>query len=698
MKAPSITSGQAVKVDAGWVYGMNTLRHPWLLREDQYRRATNVMNRGGVVQTRSGYAMRLVLPAGNLQGLVYFRRNKRDTNDIIVPEVDYLVAAVNGKIYACPFPLRQPRDWNEFRVPGLDFNPNISQIHMIMAEKTVALLPDDTLRIVPSYNVLMIQDGINRAGYWDGFKSRHLDETSPALETPIGTWMAFSGGRLWVARGRLVLASDLYDPLKFSERVEGEGRGDFSFSREVTGLAAFIGDQRQEIVTVFTKERSEILQSGVRDRSKWSTTANFQSVLFPSVGCVAGRSITYQSGLMWWYGLGGLVSSDTAATTYLTSQVHFRDAEMAFSKQYLADDQSGICGVSFENYLLMSMPIRQNLNSETFVLDYSSVSELSGGTDRIPAWSSVWTGIRPVQWASAFVGNRNRVFAASVDYISLSLGSHNHVWEAFMPEREDSFFTLDDDFTTIEYRQPIFCEMETRLLGDGLDLKRLRYAEIDVREISEFPQFQASYRGTRGMYKQILCRSLKAPTDYDNLGSSVAVAESAELGDLRKQSRRLRTEEADPSVGCPTCENPHSENIDKAFSLLLRWCGQLAVESIRVFIDPEPEQSGGECVDNEREICVVDEAGQNHLFEQDADFISTKDLFESSRDVTRWSSVQSASFTSECPGGSPAPITATAEAEYVSSVSQEDADTNALAAAEDAAERAALAARDLDPC
>jgi hypothetical protein len=698
MRAPSITSGQAVKVDAGWVFGMNTLRHPWLLREDQYRRGTNVVNRGGVVQTRPGFAMRLVLPPGNLQGMVYFRRNKDDSNETTAPEVDYLVFAVDGSIYASPFPLQQPRDWNAFKIPGIQMDSRVNQVHMVVAEKTVELLADDALRIVPTYNVLMIQDGINQAAFWDGFEARALDETSPALETPKGTWMAFSGGRLWVVRGRLVLASDLYDPLKFTERTEGEGRGDFSFPRDVTGIAAFIGDQRQEIAVVFTKERSEILQSGIRDRSKWASTTNFQSVLFPSVGCVAGRSITYQSGLMWWYGLGGLVSSDTAATTYLTSQVNFRDAEMAFSKQYLADDQSGICGVSFENYLLMSMPIRQNLNSETFVLDYSSVSELSSGGDRVPAWSSVWTGIRPIQWSTAFVGNKNRVFAASVDYVSLSSGSHNHVWEAFTPEREDSFFTLDDDFTTVEYRQPIFCEMETRLLGDGLDMKRLRYAEIDLREISGFPQFQAMYRGTRGEYKRILCRSLKAPTDYDNLGSSAAIARRDELGDLRRQSRRIRTQEADPSVGCPTCENVHSENIDKAFSLLLRWCGQLAVESLRVFIDPEPETSIGECLDDEQEICVVDETGQNHLFKQDADFIPTENLFENSRDVTRWSSVKSATFTSECPGGIPGPITATAEAEYVSSVSQEDADQNALDAAQDAAERSALAARALDPC
>ena len=694
MKSPNLSAGREAKVDAGWIFGMNTLRHPWLLREDQYQRGVNVVNRGGVVQTRPGFGMKLILPPGNLQGFTYFRKTK--VSEISPSETDFLVAAVDGKVYASPFPFTQPRDWSQFQLPGISFSPTAKMVYFTVAQKNVTLLPDDTLQIVPSYNVLMMQDGTTDAAYWDGLESRHLDETSPKLETPVGTWMAFSGGRLWLARGKLVLASDIYDPLKFTERVEGEGRGDFVFPREVTSLSPFIGESRQEVVVVFTNERSEVLQSGVRDRSKWPTTANFQSVLFPSVGCIAGRSVTFQSGLLWWYALGGLVSSDTAATTYLTSQVNFRDAEMAVSKQYFAEDQSNICGISFENYLLMSVPVKQNLNSETFVLDYAAVSELSGG-NTTPAWSASWTGIRPVQWASAFIGNKHRVFAASVDYTSVSLGSHNHIWEAFMPEREDSFFVLENDFTMTLYRQPIFCEMETRLLGDGLALKKISYGEIDLREISGFPRFQALYRGVRGAYKSMLCREISAPSNYDNAGASAVVDKRAEFGDLRKQSRRLRTQVPDELQGCPTCESGFNENIDKAFSLLLRWCGELAVESLQLMLDPEPEASGGECSPDEVELCVVDETGQNHIFDRDSTFTPIEQQFARAVSRAQWFARKSFTASSVCPGGA-SPITITATAEYVSSTSQTDAEDQALAAATETAEAAVLQERLANPC
>jgi len=694
MKSPNLSAGREAKVDAGWVFGMNTLRHPWLLREDQYQRGVNVVNRGGVVQTRPGFGMRLILPPGNLQGFTYFRKNK--ITETSKTETDYLAAAVDGKIYASPYPFTQPRDWSAFQIPGISFDPRAKMVHMVVAQKNVTLLPDDTLQIVPSYNVLMIQDGINPAAYWDGLESRHLDEASPTLETPLGTWMAYSGGRLWVARGKLVLASDLYDPLKFTERVEGEGRGDFAFPREITSLAPFIGDQRQEVMVVFTNERSEILQTGVRDRSKWATTENFQSVLFPSVGCIAGRSVSYQAGLMWWYGLGGLVSSDTAATTYLTSQVNFRDAEMAFSKQYFAEDQTGICGTSFENYLLMSVPVKQNLNSETFVLDYASVSELSGG-NTTPAWSGIWTGIRPVQWAGAFIGNKHRVFAASVDYSSVSLGSHNHIWEAFMPEREDSFFVLENDYTITEYRQPIFCEMETRLLGDGLDLKKLAYVELDLREMSGFPKVSLSYRGVRGAYKSILCREFSAPSQYDNAGSSEITAAKAVFGDLRKQSRRAKSQTPSESEGCPTCESPLNENIDKAFSMLVRWCGELAVEALRVFLDPTPEESGGECLSDETELCVVSEDGQNHIFDRDPTFQPAEQVFASAISKAQWFAKRTVTLSSACEDES-LPLSVTAVAEYVSDVSAADAEAQALQAATEAAEAALAAERLLQPC
>jgi uncharacterized delta-60 repeat protein len=679
-----------IKVDAGWVSGMNTIRHPWLLNEQQYRRGVNVVNRGGIIQTRPGFAMRLILPAGNLQGMTYFRVTKNNVN------IDHLVVAVNGKIYAVPFPLAQPRNWESLRLKNIQFDSSIPMVHFCDCEKTVQLLSDETVQIVPTFNVLVMQDGKTPAAFWDGELSQHIAETAPTLGTPRGTWMAFSGGRLWIARDKLVIASDLFDPLSFKERTEGEGRGDFSFKKPVTGITSFMGNDRTEAVTVFTEDRSELLQSGIRDRSQWIQTPGFQSILFPSTGCVAGRSIVFQAGLMWWYAAGGLVSSDAVASSQLTSQVNFKDAEMAYSKQFMFDDQSGICGLSFENYLLMSTPIGQNFNSETFVLDYSPISEAS--SEKIPAWSSVWTGIRPIQWASANIGNKRRAFAASVDYTALSDGSHNHVWEIFTPDREDSFFELDDDFTVTEYRQPIYCEFETRMLGDGQDLKVMRYAEIDLLEVAGDVSVNVDYRGRRGSHKEILCKKIIAPITVETSGAEITDKEIEDLGILRKQYRRLTTEDASPNAGCPTCENEYSENIDKAFSVLVRWCGQLAVESVRVFMDAMPEKSTGKCEPDETRVCVVSEDGQNFSFDRDPNFVPVDQLYQATSGQF-WTSTQSFTETLTCTGGSITdPISVTAYGTYRSRISQADADTRALAAATQAAQNQAAYLRTQYPC
>lgn len=691
MQSPNISAGRLVSVDAGWTAGMNTVRHPWLLRPDQYRRAVNVVNRGGVAQTRPGFAHQLTLPAGNLQGLCHFISTKNSES-----ETDYLVFAVDGSIYAAPFPLAQPKDWDFFKIQNLSFDKNVALIHFCVAEKTVTTLSNQTIQLVPSYNVLMIQDGINDAAYWDGYESSHLKESEPFLQTPKGTWMAFSGGRLWVARGKVVVASDLFDPLNFSERISGESRGDFLFSKNVTGLVGFVGDNRAEILSVFTDSRSEVIQSGIRDRSKWATTANFQSILFPSTGCIAGRSIVFQAGLMWWYSAGGLVSSDAAASSNLTSQINFRDAEMAFSKQSLNSDQTGICALSFENYLLVSAPVNENLNSETFVLDYATMSEASA--EKIPAWSSVWTGIRPVQWVSSNIGNRRRAFAASVDYNALSDGSHNHIWEAFMPDREDSFFELGADNELAYYKRPIYCEFETRLMGDGHDLKVFLYSDLNLIEIAGDVSLRVDYRGMRGAYKNVLCKEIIAPISVEDAGANISAEESTELGTLRKQNRRLLTEYGNLETNCPTCESENIESIDKAFSMLVRWCGQLAVESVRVFMEPYPEPSDGKCEKNETKACIVDESGINHLYEIASDFIPVGQRFE--RAVANiFVSTQSYKAERICPSPSVTGITSvTAIATYRSKVSQEDADQFALSIAQTTAENQLSVVVEEYPC
>lgn len=699
MKSEAITAGRQEVVTSGWFYGCNSVRNPWLLRQDQYRWGVNVVNRGGIIQTRPGYSMRLILPPGNLQGGIFFsanrQRNDRKSSDPLVI-TEYMIFAVDGKVYAAPFPLNQPRDWEDFRLKDLAFNPEAAQVYFCVAEKNSTVTQEGNIALVPSYRILMMQDGATDPAFYDGLESAHVHSTQKLPQTPIGTWMAFSGNRLWVANGALVLASDLADPLSFSERVSGEGRGDFKFDGAVTGLVNFTGSNNEIRLVVFTEISTSTLLSGVADRAQWPQTLNFQSVLFPSVGCVSGRSIVFQAGIMWWYSSGGLVSADAAATAFLSSEVNYRDVEMARTKRLIPGNISGICGAAFENYLMMSVPYAEPLNSHTMVMDYASASEWSA--EKIPAWCGVWTGTRPVEWATARAEGRRRVFHFSVDYNALGDGSHNHLWECFSPERVDSYFRVNPDFTTTTFRVPIYSNLETALMGSGLDLKEFIYGEVDAVQIGGDVEIRVSYRGTRGAYKPILQKKIKAvvsPYQYQGT-SDQAMIEN--LGLLRTQSRRLVTQSATRTTS-QECESDLSENVDRCFGILVEWCGPAGVEAIRIYMDPFAEGSVGKCNPDEAVACIVAEDGHNVSVSPLAVPTISAGGDPALELVPSWVRQRSYTVSSVCPDQSfVGCVTATATVAYRSYVSAEDADSRALRIAQERATARVELYRSSNPC
>ena len=131
MKSAQITQGRQVKTTAGWIQGVNSVRNPWSLPENQTKWAVNCQFRGGIAQTRPGQSMRLSLPPGNFQGGILFLANKQysaatettstliydvNGNGVAADEIPYIVFAVNGKVYWSPFPLTQPESWKPFQL------------------------------------------------------------------------------------------------------------------------------------------------------------------------------------------------------------------------------------------------------------------------------------------------------------------------------------------------------------------------------------------------------------------------------------------------------------------------------------------------------------------------------------------------------------------------------------------------------
>lgn len=709
MKSEQISAGRAVKATSSWFGGVNSVRNPWALAENQFKWGVNVQVRGGIVQTRPGQSMRLSLPPGNFQGGIFFASNKQSAapttqvvngqtvvtpakifnvegEGVIADELPYMVFAVDGRVYYAPFPLEQPKDWSQYRLTNIQLDPKADQCVFALATQSANLSTGPGEIVVPSHRVLFIQDGRSAPAYWDGSNKTGTQSST----IPTGYWMAFSGNRLWIADKNIVLASDLGDPTSWEERKSGEGRGDFSFSRPVTGMTSFVGQDTATRLVVFTDRSTFSLASGVLDRSQWTTTPNFQNTLFPTVGCVAGKSITFQAGQMWWYSPGGLISADVAAASYLSSQVLYKDVEMARTKRYLAGDNTKICAASFENYILVSVPHLERLNSQTMVLDYAAAAEASAS--RVPAWCGVWTGTRPVEWTSGTIDGQQRCFHFSVDYSATADGSYNHLWESFTEERYDTFFDIQADGSVIEQPNRIYCSMETAMLGDAMDLKQFMFAEIETMEMGGIVDVQVSYRGSKGKYKSILKKRLLAVTDAVQWETTPYADKIRDIGFLNSQYRRLITEQAQRTPDLTTCESEYAIDIDKAFSIYIEWCGQLGIEIVRAFMDPYSTKSVGTPQRDEKKFCVVGEGGENFTIDTLPDPYASDGSRQKSWVAQSWQTV-----TLECENSSPA-IAATASASFVSFISYEHALAEATTLALQAANAAAQKYRGDNPC
>jgi hypothetical protein len=711
MKSPNIVSGRKEKTTAGWVHGINSVRNPWALPEDQLKWGVNVTIRGGIAQTRPGFDMRLSLPAGNFQGGILFAANKQyqsaqtvtldgettvsaatiynyDGTASLKDEIPYIVFAVSGKVYFSPFPLTQPSDWRAYQLNNINLDPDVDDLVFAVGTKSASVSTGGDVSISPAHRILLIQDGINSPAYWDGSDSVGGQSSS----IPVGTWMAFSGERLWVASKNIVLASDLGDPLSWKERVTGAGRGDFSFPRPVTGMISYVGQNTDTRLVVFTDRSTYSIASGVLDRTQWNTTANFQNTLFPTVGCVAGKSIAFQAGQLWWYSAGGLVSADVAAASYLSSQVLYKDVEMARAKQYTAPDLSKICASSFENYLLISVPYLEPVNSATMVLDYAAASEWAQA--KVPAWCGVWTGIRPIEWATGLIDFQPRCFAFSVDYSATADGSYNSLWECFSQNRVDTYLDIQPDGTAISRHNRIYSQIETALLGDGMDNKQFVYSEMDCTQIGGTVDVKVSFRGGKGSYQQILSTRLLAITDDYQWVDTPYAGEISSYGFLNTQYRRLITETFQRNSSSGTCESNLTDDIDKAHSILVEWCGEFGVEIIRIFQDPWSDRAIGVPQSPETTPCLVAQDG----------VIKSIPLLPNPYDQppttqVSWAATAYQTATSTCPAPSSSQsISATAKASALSFISYDDALAKATQLAYQAAKNAVGVARSQKPC
>lgn len=530
-----------------FLLGANSFLHPAYLGTNTYSWAINVVNKGAIIDTRPGFNSLFRLPDGRAQGFVIFTPTGGDPS---------MVMAVSGRIYVSPPP------FDTFtRLGNIQFDPDVD--HIAFKE---AIQAKDAGKVIDPRAVLIMQDGRSRAAFWDGTINRHLDPG--AQETVIGLWMEWVGNRLWVARDRQIFASDIFDPLHFIENTYIAGGGSFQAvdGNPITMMAKTADNKN---LLAFTLANTSIIKAGITDRASWAITPDFVSILFPGVGSVAGKSLTYLDGELWWFSIEGARRFTQVGSSIQTSRNSVASIELERSFKNVSPVLSRVCGFSFGSYLGFSVPSGDVFNRHTWVLDTSIASQLS--SDSPPAWQPVWMGTRPVEWASAIVNGVNRSFHLSQDRCGIRM------WEAFKEEREDNGTRI---YCSVEFAGHDF--------GEPLSFKRFLFTEYHLTKVEGNVDLFADYRGDWGCWKQIMDLFICTKDCFTEVDCN------DKNPTLLPQNRFIKTQEA-KQASCFSGEGAFSEEIGTFFQNRLRWFGKMGVRMYRSQATQYQESSTGAC-------------------------------------------------------------------------------------------------------
>lgn len=625
--------------------GADQFTTPQKISLGKYVSSENTICRGGVSQTRPGSKTLLCLPDGNLQGATLFSP---------ASGIAHIVAAVSGKIYVSAYPFTEIR-----LLANLQFGLTSPYVAWSVCLKSTDYDAQGQLYFLENpYSVLIMQDGVTRAAYWDGSTSGHIDPTPsngpitlPGFDgTPMGLWMKWANNRLWVSRNNQIFASDIGNPMKFTEaQYLNEGRA-FYLPEVCTGIAA---TNDQQGIVCFTERTGTFLHSSIQDRTAWLDTTSFQIDILPTIGCVSPRSIVAQYGMLWWYSSRGLINQDDALRANITSRLNIQDNPMFATKANMSFNLSGLCGSSYENMLLMSVPYGSKLNTRTMVLDQTPTGEASnivGTSIPINAWASYWTGWRPVEWASGVVNGEERVFFASVDY-----DGKNRIWEVGTQDKTDNGVAITCNLMTREY-----------LFGNR-DGKTLNYVEAELSNIRGDVSFMISVAGVRGGWETVGTKEIVA-THGQIYEKSLYGVDANKIAGTSDQTRNVKSQNYVSANDCNSvCVESDNDSglTDKAMSILFTWSGIAGIKAHRIFARPDENFFHGDCALSEEAPRLINDDRCGAL-----DYFSTTSPFTLYKSTKSFSQINPATAL---------PVSHTAT--QTSIISQKDADQKAETAA-----------------
>lgn len=319
-----------------FILGVNSNLHPTHLNAAQIAWGINVTNSGGIIYTRPGYKTIMRVPDGKAQGFTLFTPTGGEPN---------MVFAVSGKVYTSAYPFE-----TYMQLPGIQFDAFVD--HIFWKEATQGV---DNGVIIDPKAVLIMQDGLSRPAYWDGQISRHLNPGGVTNETVIGTTMEWIGSRLWVAQGRQIFASDIFDPLHFTETLYLTGGGSLqTMDGDVITLLKRTADSRA--LLAFTIGNTTIIRANITDRSQWQTIPDFISLQFPGVGAVGGKAYCEKNGELWWFSIQGARRFTQTGEAIRTSHSGVASIEMLRSFKNLSPVLNRVAGFAGGVFLGFSVP------------------------------------------------------------------------------------------------------------------------------------------------------------------------------------------------------------------------------------------------------------------------------------------------------------------------------------------------------
>jgi hypothetical protein len=618
--------------------GVDSFSHPLFVDDNQLRWMENAVTQGAFVQPRFGYKTMKVFDhtvAGQAQAWW-----NGASQPIIHPQMCVkflpsngqlqLVFAVSGSVfYSLVNPdgsLRAP-----IQIKGFQFNPNADLLVGVRCTQTATIVAGTYTNNIAPRNLLIIQDGVNRAGIWDGLLGVHtepakrirLDSTGGTLfpeafnQTRIGLWGAWSGNRYWVNNGRNTYASDLNDPTHFTEELYLKSAPVFTFPEDVTGMIdrGNSGTGRSQLV-VCTATTTWTLWSGLQNRlpsatgQGWAYTPDFMVKIFDAVGCTAGKSMTVHRGLLYWKSQGGIVMFDSTSTVNSTQNLPPIDQEMAYSKLRVSPSAEGedlTCAGKLDNYVWWSVPVGSTINgrrynAHTQVLDRQTTTVRSVGASGpfsfgTTGWQGIWTGIRPVEWANVTVGGHEYPYALSLDGDGIV-----RIWQGFQANRADNGHRIPWLMETkVHPVQPTIFEYATfkhfRLLLDQIK------GNLDI---------VGMWRGLKGAYHEQLTTTITAtpgsillPIPQYSPITNTTKNQSFVMQGRTVISRNLLGDlQGDNARGV---ESQFSDSQDHAFGLALKFVGRGAVSGYMIAVDAKEENSEGTA----QRPTGVDETGFN---------------------------------------------------------------------------------------